>query len=391
MKMTQFQKGQSLVIFALVLIGMLAIAALVVDGGMTYAHRRTAQAAADAGAMAGARELCETGNTTLALNRAMDYTTTRNLAVSADVTVDAEDRSVEVIARIPFNTFFARLIGRPQITAEAVAEVACVNPGFGEGVMPVAWSCRQTIDPVPDTDPELCNEQVITWDELQERLEEDPPPPAEIWPELYMLMDSLTLVEDVDCDYIDAVIMCDMDGDGNYDVNHQADRSWMDLDGLSAGGQGAVNLCNWIRDGVDFEIPIHSWLPSKVGVANSIFNCALDRVNTIVTVPVFDAICEGEPRDVSACSTWIHAQDNFDRVGSSSATHFHVIGFAPFYITCVSRNASQHCPGKDRAMSLGLASHNTATIEGYFLHGYIPGLGGEGGIDTGAYNLLIRR
>mgnify|MGYP002682684856 FL=1 len=51
-------KGQIIVLFALGLLALIALAALVLDGGMLFLNRRTAQAAADAGALAGARALC---------------------------------------------------------------------------------------------------------------------------------------------------------------------------------------------------------------------------------------------------------------------------------------------------------------------------------------------
>jgi uncharacterized membrane protein len=40
---------------------MIMMAALMIDGGMLLSHRRTAQAAADAGALAGAESLCPGG------------------------------------------------------------------------------------------------------------------------------------------------------------------------------------------------------------------------------------------------------------------------------------------------------------------------------------------
>ena len=53
------QSGQALVLFALSILGIVALVALAADGGFLYVQRRTAQAAADAGALAGARALRE--------------------------------------------------------------------------------------------------------------------------------------------------------------------------------------------------------------------------------------------------------------------------------------------------------------------------------------------
>jgi len=47
-----FEKGQVLPILVISTLVMIMMAALMIDGGMLLAHRRTAQAAADAGAAA---------------------------------------------------------------------------------------------------------------------------------------------------------------------------------------------------------------------------------------------------------------------------------------------------------------------------------------------------
>ena len=51
--------GQVLVMFALGAVGLVALLAMIVDGGFLYLERRTAQASADAGALAGTRALRE--------------------------------------------------------------------------------------------------------------------------------------------------------------------------------------------------------------------------------------------------------------------------------------------------------------------------------------------
>src|SRR5438445_13513135 len=56
-------QGQTLVFFALAIVGIVALLGLIVDGGFLYVQRRTAQAAADAGALAGARALREASST----------------------------------------------------------------------------------------------------------------------------------------------------------------------------------------------------------------------------------------------------------------------------------------------------------------------------------------
>ena len=79
--------GQSLVIIAIAFLGLVAVAALMIDGGSLYLNRRTAQTAADAAAMAGAHEKCVNKGdpTTVATQYA-----TENHATVESVTIDAD-------------------------------------------------------------------------------------------------------------------------------------------------------------------------------------------------------------------------------------------------------------------------------------------------------------
>ena len=52
------EKAQVLPLLVFAVIAMVAFTALIIDGGSIMVNRRDAQAAADAGALAGARELC---------------------------------------------------------------------------------------------------------------------------------------------------------------------------------------------------------------------------------------------------------------------------------------------------------------------------------------------
>jgi Flp pilus assembly protein TadG len=49
------ERGQTLIIIAVALVGLLALAGLAIDGGNLFMKRRRAQNAADAGALAGTR------------------------------------------------------------------------------------------------------------------------------------------------------------------------------------------------------------------------------------------------------------------------------------------------------------------------------------------------
>lgn len=385
------EKGQSLVIVALVMIGLLAALALVLDGGMTFAYRRTAQAAADAGAMAGARQLCETGDANLAVSTALNYATTRNGATSADVVVDTAARTVDVTAHIPFNTFFAGLIGRSQINVQAEAMVGCANPSFGEGVLPVAWSCRW---PISGPGTGACEQQTVTEDVASQRISApgNVQPDGTIWPELYIVMDSFTTDDGLICvedDPIAGNIICDLDGDGEINRMPSGDRSWLNLDG----GSGNANELGQFIDGTrEVDLQIISWLGGSTGTVTSAFSDAKARIGDIIILPVFDQFCDVVP-DAPGCAAF-YDPSHIIVLASGALRYYRIIGFSAFMITCVHSQGNDNCPGREafRSLNSGTPGINSVkAIEGYFIEGYVPGMGGDGGYDAGVYNLLFRR
>jgi hypothetical protein len=391
------QRGQSLVLVALMMIILMAFLALVFDGGMTFATRRQAQNAADSAALAGARTLCLSRSESLARSVAENYAS-RNGATSAIVEVSLQDRRVTVTARIPLNTFFAHFIGRAQMPVQASASAGCFSPTTGEGVLPVAWVCRPAINE-DLSDSEDCQEQRLSYDELQNRLNNPPPPPG-IWPELYILMDSQSLPNDLTqvCQipnggYLD----CDLDNDGDNELVANGDRSWLDLDG---GGGGSSELVDWVNGQNVPDLRSHTWLGGQSGTANNVFQAAAGREGQFVILPVFNHLCDDYPNP--KCSENVHPQDTI-LTSAGGNYYYHIITFAIFYVTCVNASGVHHgeCPGHKVARDLGVFSSisganatNPKSIEGYFIQGFVPGLsGGPGGddIDTGAYTLYLTR
>ncbi len=234
--------GQSMVLVALLGVALVGMLALVLDGGFAYFKQRAAQVAADAGALAGAREYCITGDATLAVNRALEYAVDRNQALEADATVDAG--VVTVATRIPFPTFFGGIFGLTSITAGAEAAAGCFTPSAGNGILPVAWNCSPPIEGF-DWDSDDCE---ILFNKL------------------YVIMDSKSSDEDFYCQdppnsgEPDGALDCDYDDDGVNDLLAAGDRSWLDLDG---GGGGSSELVDWINGGFPGEVYIHTWFGGR--------------------------------------------------------------------------------------------------------------------------------
>jgi hypothetical protein len=421
------EKGQSLVLIALLILALMAMLALTLDGGMAFFQRRNAQTAADAGALAGARELCTGATTTTAYNSALQYTCNLNgadLPPDTVINVNGTDKRVTVTSSITFQNFFAHLIGQPDTTVRAQATAGCFRPCYAESVLPVLWSCRPPIEGLSES--EDCQQQRISWDTLQGYLA----PPRTVHPELYVVMDSFTYDADLKCveDYPPPVgtIICDFDSppDGEADFLASGGRSWADLDGSNAAkdcggtGEGAGELADWVDTSYPCDMPRHTWLPDEMGNMTSVYDAVYDKwlpnKGLLVVIPVFDDFCKdgypvnpllGGGKCASSASHpgpfWHTGLDTINE-GATNQNHFHIIDFAAFYVTCVRKSNNfppESCPGYERFKTINAATpgvtpgnlQSMKSIEGYFIDGVPPGLFGkcEGGVDTGAWTLYL--
>ncbi len=362
------QSGQSMVLIGLMMIVFIAMLAVILDGGYAYVQRRNAQTAADAGAMAGARELCLTGNPTIAIDAAIDYAIIRNRALEADVVVLGGE--VEVTTRIPFATFFGSILGRPSITSSAIAAANCFAPSRAEGILPIAWHCPPDNIELDTYGNQYCDFQ--TYDGVG-----DPD-----ISELYIIMNSRKVGEEDDpfC-MLEGPVNCDLDGDGDEELLVGGNRSWLDLSG---GGGGAAELVDWIENGFPDDVNMHTWYAGQSGVANNIFLTIETGLPFIL--PVFDAVSVGEPT-----SPQLHAGDTIVSTSGTWTNYFHVISFSIFVPTCVHATGGSSCELYDLYRDEGYLGPNDKTIEGYFVNGSVVGLGGQGELDAGAFTLYLTR
>jgi len=360
-----FSKGQSLVVVAILLVVLIGMLALVLDGGYAYLQRRVAQTAADAGALAGAHELCETGDPNLALNRALEYAIDRNGATLANVVVDSG--VVTVDTEITFSTFFGRIFDRAEITAAAIAAAKCTPAGAAANILPIAWNCP------PD---EVTIDADGTWHCKMQFGKEHP----------IIIMQSDRISED-DCISHGGSVNCDIDNDGYDELKTGGNRSWLYLD---EDGGGADALIGWVEDGFDGKISIHTWFPGKGGVADSIFQSIKSRLNQEVLLPVYNARNEGIPPipwgDDPDC-----INDQIVLNNSFSATYYHVIAFSIFVPTCVKAIGNDVCPLHDAYKAEGILKPQDKTIEGYFVDGTVDGVDGGGSVYAGVYVLTLIR
>lgn len=132
------EDGAVLALTALFLVGLVALAGLVADGGLVFAARRDLQNVADAAAAAGAMEVDEaayraSGGATVVLDAAAAEQAATASLMDEDgtdhaVSVTGARVEVEVVRQAP--TAFLRVLGveHVEIRARAVAE-----PRFGGG------------------------------------------------------------------------------------------------------------------------------------------------------------------------------------------------------------------------------------------------------------------
>jgi hypothetical protein len=387
----KFEKGQSLVVVTLLLIVFIGMLALALDGGYTFFMRRNAQNAADAGALAAADTWCETEDWDTAYNAGKYYAEDLNNADDEESIITSPgERLVRVETNITFDTFFGRLLGRDQITAVASATAGCYPPALVEGVIPVAWSCREPNidDPGPGDPPH-------EWgSEDCEYLYGDDDFPYS--GQMYIIMDANKLLDDYDTyaacqdpalppelrnpDLLD----CDIDDDGINDILTGGERSWLDLDG---GSSDANELRDWVLGTEPVAIQTHLWLVGSDGGKTMVYQAVETMEGEDVILPVFDHYCDmkvdpNSPTNLenTVCyqdfSTNVDRQDDPHLGETTSGVYFHISTFAVFHIECVSDSPSKTCPVKTEAIDAGLAEHNTFSIEGYFVRGYIPSSGG---------------
>jgi len=127
---TKHEKGQAAVILAVALVALLAFAALAIDAGAAYAARREAQNAADAAAMAGARQVVlecgkENPNATEILNQVQKLSSANTEGTTeASYLIDQGDPvAINPLSPVPCGCGAGRAIG-----VQAVVEKD--NPSF---------------------------------------------------------------------------------------------------------------------------------------------------------------------------------------------------------------------------------------------------------------------
>ncbi len=293
--------GQNLALMAGAMLLLLGVLTIAIDAGSLYVHRRDVQNAADAGALAGAQNLCfDHGTKNTAEAEAIRYATTQNRAASASACANLADYSVTVTATETTDTLLMAglILGTNDSQVGAVAKAACGPSQTACGLFPVAFKQSQW-----DLLRNTCGKHFYAWagdlDSKEINNDSDGKEP--------------------DCD------VCNCDTDGNPangdEVISERGRAWLDFTDVinqqmypdscaQSNGCGASELKCWINAEADAPISLPACIAGDTGVKAGVKKAIEDRAKlgppgNIVRLPIYDTeACAATVKD--NCSSKYH-------------------------------------------------------------------------------------
>jgi hypothetical protein len=133
------ESGQVIVIFALLIVALVGMMALVIDEGSVYEVRRHLQTVADSAALAGAHELPESPDN--AVQKAIEYAAINGVTITAsnveiESTLAANDTIVVTAIDPDAPLYFAKVLGIESASVGARAKAIIAAPEELGGVVP---------------------------------------------------------------------------------------------------------------------------------------------------------------------------------------------------------------------------------------------------------------
>lgn len=281
----QEDKGQALIQVTVMLVVILACVALAIDVGRVYAERRHMQNAADAGALAGARELCLGHDDAAAEAAAHEYMDV-NGADSTSSIADADGNLVDTIAQTEVVPTIGRAVGWNTTVVAATAQAACGAAKAACGLWPVAFSRTLWQELSTTSEGHCVPRTVVVWND-------DKQTPT-------CVKDGI--VHNNICNCYD----CDLDDNGKDDfaVVAGAGRAWLDFTGVATpapdmckpAGCGFKEMSCQIESNTGARIAIPSCISGDNGVRASAEKSVKTRENDIVSIALYDSIdkCTGD-------------------------------------------------------------------------------------------------
>jgi len=405
------EKGQSLITVLIMMVVMVAMLALILDGGSAYLHRRQAQNAADAGALAGITELCGSSpDSNAAYNLAWEYAVTRNGSEPDNTKTiitfpTTPEIDIQVEAQVDFPIFFARIFSDDtELPAAAVAVAECSNVTVGEGLLPLAFPCEEiTPENEPFSDSLDCG---VKYGDPSKNDGEFVNPGEYNWDKMVIVMDSdsaSNMCYDEE-ENPDGELDCDIDGDGISDIYDVDNRAWLNLNG---GTIETDELIKWItEDYSDVDINPYTWVGGRPGVNADIYAAVMTREGDNVLIPIIDSFCEKGLPNEECPLKFNEGNPNppdtiIETEGTPGHLYYRIIGWGLFHVSCVYYDGDinglepERCPFRLEPIENGGAglpkNLSNKTIEGYFVSGAHQGGSAGGGIDMGVYWFWLSR
>jgi hypothetical protein len=261
---------------------LLILLALAIDVGSIYRERRRMQNAADAAALAGARDICFGAGWNGSFDNeghparieATAYAL-QNGAEEADVTIHGGGWCVTVLATEATETFFGGIIGMNTVDVHATATAACGEARRACGLWPIAFKHDrwwQLLQAALSAEYK-CNVPFYVW--AGDNPNQQP-----------------------DCD----VYECDVNGDGINDIVNQLQRAWLDFsdvtdpeypDHCTQDGCGAAELVCYLESDSGASILIPACIGGDTGVKAGTKAAVNSRIGDTVAIPIFDTYCDG--------------------------------------------------------------------------------------------------
>lgn len=296
------EEGQSLIQFAVALVILLGFVALAVDVGNYYAERRKMQNAADAGALAGAREMCIGNGNSAAVNSARAYLSRNGVPSTSMSDITIAGNKISVTAHETANTMLAGVLDLAstsrikQFDVSASAKAVCGAANSACGLWPIAFD-KSVFSKV------ACGQSLVIWDADNDN-------------------------QQVSCEIggvprdICSCYDCDLDDDGSNDFTVMTDvaRGWMDFPGSSdpvytdscnANGCGAAELKCRLEDNYGGRVKLPACIPGLRGVKAGAKAAVDARKGQLVEVPLFSAINCGSDSNCSGTDARTYFVDSF--------------------------------------------------------------------------------
>jgi len=383
------EKGQVIPIVVVSMFALIAMAALMIDGGMLLSHRRTAQAAADAGALAGAKSLCPTedyskANAIVVAQQYVNQNSADWIALSNEMQFP-DDNTIRVETSVSTQAFFAPIFDVFGLTAVAAAEANCTTTGGTAVNMPIAFPCLEK-----------------EYDEHNNLIGCKNIKPGS----LNIIMDSQDT--NIYCyheqDNPDSQIICD-------EMTSESSRGWLSLDG---GDHGTVPDC-WLDGDCQPPLPLiypGTWLSRLGGLTNSdLTNLKNNYLNKEFVIPIYDESRENKP---DPCPPIPKPDDDPDKYkddicilrGGTGHNAYRIVGFAQFTLTCIHNTGHDqvNLPGGNKGSKCELrhllsidptndidGSTSLRSMEGIFTPGTISFGAGDGKVEAGLYVVQLTK